>query len=227
MAAFIQRHLRGFLTAVAIIGLVAAWWRYPEENHFSILRCTISFLGSPDADHNPDGFRFYQVGMSAVVLLLFGLVWERHRRLRGEIGWIAACSSAAIFLALILIFLSIWIADTRGSRMFGMRTGDLHTHMAILAIPFMTCGILLDGVALRWRGVRTLDLWPFHLYGLIVLAGGAALLSWEEMCHRDPTLHHWPGPGIHSTPLWEWIVFTYLIAFLVWMAHAKFQSSKR
>jgi len=75
-------NLRGLLVGIAVIGLVAAWWHYPEENHFSILRCTISFLGSPDADHNPDGWRFYQVGMTAVVLLLFGFVSERHRRLR-------------------------------------------------------------------------------------------------------------------------------------------------
>ena len=63
-----------------------------------------------------------------------------------------------------------------------------------------------------WRsGVRIRALWPFHLYGLIVLVGTAKLMAWERMCRRDPTLPEWPGEGLYSTPLWEWIAFTYLI----------------
>jgi hypothetical protein len=41
------------------------------------------------------------------------------------------------------------------------------------------------------------------------------------MCERDVTLAHWPGPGLHSMPLWEWIVFSYFIGLMVWMAHGR------
>ena len=222
-----MRSIRGLLIIIAVLGFLAAWWHYPAENHFSILRCTISFLGSPDADRNPDGWRFYQAGMTAVMLLLSELAWRRHRRLRGVIGRTARWSSGAVFLALGLIFLAAWIADTREHRWFGMRTGELHTRLSIVAIFFMGCGIVLDGVALRWVGVRNRALWPFHLYGLIGLVGGVELMSWEKMCRRNPALHHWPGDGIHSTPLWEWIVFTYLIAFMVWMAHGNWAKANR
>ena len=81
-----KRKFSVLLGAIAVVGLAAAWWCYPAENQFSIMRCTISFLGSPDADRNPTGWRFYQVGMTALVLLLLSLVQERHRRLQARIG---------------------------------------------------------------------------------------------------------------------------------------------
>jgi hypothetical protein len=112
--------LLGFLLAIAVVSLMTAWWRYPAENHFSILRCTISFLGSPDANRNPDGWRFYQAGMTALLLLLFNLAWERHERLRGRIGAVAGWSSAAMFTALTLILLAVWIPDTRAGQLFGL-----------------------------------------------------------------------------------------------------------
>jgi hypothetical protein len=217
-----RRRFRACLVAIAVIGLGVAWWRYPAENHYSILRCTISFLGSPDANRNPHGWRFYQAGMTALILLLFSLAAERHVRLGGQMGKAALWSSAAISVSLTLILLATWIPDSQERHWFGIRAGDVHTPLAILAIPFMGCGLVLDGLALWWSGVRVRALWPFHLYGLIVLVGTAKLIAWERMCRRDPTLSEWPGEGLHSTPLWEWIAFTYLIGIMVWMAHGAF-----
>jgi len=208
---------RAGLALIAAVGLAVAWWRYPVENKFSILSCTISFLGSPDANRNPHGWRFYQAGMTALVLLLFSLAAERHRRLRRQLGKSAWLSSAAILISLTLILLATWIPDSR-EVWLGVRAGDLHTRLAILAIPFMACGIVWDGVGLWWSGVRLRALWPFHLYAFVVLLGTAQLMQWERMCRQDPTLPGWPGPGLHSTPLWEWIAFTCLIAFLFWIA---------
>lgn len=215
------RAIRGVLILIAGLGFAVAWWRYPAENQFSILRCTISFLGSPDADRNPAGWRFYQAGMTAVLLLLLELAWLRHVRLRGVIGNTARWSTGAVGVSLALMFLAVWIADTRDGRWFGMRTGELHTRMAVLAIPFMAVGVLLDGAALRRSGLPLRRLWPFPALGGVVLVGVAALVSWEIKCARDARLAHWPGESIHSTPLWEWISFTCLFAFMVWMAHGK------
>ena len=215
------RVLRAVLILIAVLGFAVAWWRYPAENRFSILRCTISFLGSPDADRNPAGWRFYQAGMTAVLLLLAELAWLRHGRLRGVIGKTALWSTAAVGVSLALMFLAVWIADTREGRWWGMRTGELHTRMAVLAIPFMAAGLVLDGAALRRRGLHPRRWWPFPALGGVVLVGVAALVSWEIRCARDARLEHWPGEGIHSTPLWEWISFTCLFAFMVWMAHGK------
>lgn len=214
-----RQRFRACLAAIAAIGLAVACWRYPAENHYSILRCTISFLGSPDANRNPHGWRFYQAGMTALILLLFSLAMERHARLSGQIGKAALWSSAALSVSLTLILLATWVPDSQERYLFGIRAGDVHTPLAILAIPFMGSGIVLDGLALWWSGVRVRALWPFYLYGLIVLVGAAKLMAWERMCRRDPTLPEWPGEGLYSTPLWEWIVFTYLIGIMVWMSH--------
>lgn len=222
-----KRNLSVLLSAIAVIGLVAAWWCYPAENQFSIMRCTISFLGSPDADRNPTGWRFYQAGMTALVLLMFSLTTERHRRLRAPIGKAAVWSSVAIFIAFTLLLVVVWIPDTRELGWFGIRTGHWHNRTAILAIPFMMCGIVLDGVALWWSGARWLALWPFHLYGLIAVVGTVELITWERMCQRDATLPHWPGAGLHSTPLWEWINFSYLIGFMIWMVHGRMPLTKQ
>lgn len=209
------------LSAVAVLGLVTAWWLYPAENQYSIMRCTISFLGSPDANRNPAGWRFYQVGMTALAVLLFRLAAARHRRLRALIGRAVVCSSGFIFVALTLLLLAVWIPDSRQSGWLGLRMGDWHTRMAIIAIQFMGLGIVVDGIALWVCGVNWRVLWPFQLYGVITLFGTVMLARWEAMCRRDPTLPHWPGPGLHSTPLWEWIMFSYLIGFMIWMAHGR------
>jgi hypothetical protein len=213
-----QHQLRACLGCIAVTGLLLAWWRYPVENHFSVLTCTISFLGSPDPDRNPYGWRFFQVGMTALVLLLLSLGVERHRKLEARAGNAAYYSSALLAASLALVLVVTLIPDSREGHWFGVRTGTVHTCLAILAIPVMGCGIVLDGVALWRSGVGLRGVWPFHLYGLIVVVGMTELREWERICQRDPTLPHWPGQGIHSTPLWEWILFAYLVGYLVWMA---------
>jgi hypothetical protein len=91
----------------------------------------------------------------------------------------------------------------------------------------MACGIVLGGVALWLSGARWRALCPFHLCGLIALVGTVELMTWERMCRQDATLRHWPGVGLHSTPLWEWINFSYLIGFMIWMAHGRMPVAKR
>ncbi len=213
--------VRTFLLAIAVAGLLVAWLRYPAENHFSVLSCTISFLGSPDANRNPEGWRFYQVGMTALLLLLCSFAAERHVKLRPRIGSTAMWSSAAITVSFALLMAATWIPDSRQGEWFGMRTGEFHTRIAIIAIPFMAGGILLDGVALRRSGVRFRVLWPFVVFGLLMVTGTSMLMAWKRMCRVDSTLSHWPGDGLYSTPLWEWIAFTYLVGLMVWLGRTR------
>jgi hypothetical protein len=218
---FLRSKLRLVLAILGLLGMLVAWSHYPAENRFSILRCTISFLGSPDANRNPDGWRYYQVGMSALVLLLGSLAAERHIRLRAAAGRIIRVSSALIFLAIAMIFAVVWIPDTKQGEWFGMTTGKFHTRIAILAVPVMMSGIMLDGIGLLRAGVRVVSLWPFYIYGATVAFGVWQIAAWDRMCRADPVLKHWPGEGLYSTPLWEWIVFTGLMVFMSWIAKAR------
>lgn len=217
--------MRPLLGALAFAGLAGAWWLYPEENAYSILRCTISYLGSPDPDRNPPGWRVYQVGMTCLLLLSASFARERHRRdVRSGVS-LAASASPAIFAALGLLLLAVWIPDSRSGRWFGMSTSQFHTRLAMAAIPVMGLGLFLDAVAYLRAGGSWLRLWPFHLFGVIVFSGGYLLWQWEEICRLDPTRKHWPGDGLHSTPLWEWIGFAYLTGYLVWLGRR--QSPRR
>ena len=209
--------LRILLWAVAGVGYGVAWWRYPEENHFSILRCTISFLGSPDEDRNPDGWRWYQVGMTALIVLLSDMVKRRHRNFLPTVGAGLRRATAIYLVSLFLVLCSVWIADT-DQYWHGLRVGTVHTRVAIVGIFTMMAALIVDARLLKQAGFGGRVLWPFRCYGMVWIAGLIALGTWEWKCQRDPSLKHWPGEGIHSTPLWEWILFACLLAFLGWIA---------
>jgi hypothetical protein len=142
------------LSVVAVVGLLWAWWLYPAANRYSILRCTISYLGSPDADRNPDGWRVYQVGMTSLILLMLGFLADRHRRcVRG--AWsLSGVASVPLFAAMGLLLSSVWIPDSRSGDWFGMTSSQMHTRLAILAIPVMGLGLFLDTVGAFRDGVR-------------------------------------------------------------------------
>ena len=224
-------RVRVGLAVVAVVGLLWSWCLYPAANRYSILRCTISYLGSPDADRNPDGWRVYQVGMTSLILLMLGFLADRHRRcVRG--AWsLSGVASVPLFAAMGLLLSSVWIPDSRSGDWFGMTSSQVHTRLAILAIPVMGLGLFLDTIGAFRDGMRFVALWPAHLFAAVVGVGFWQLAEWERMCRLDKSLKHWPGDGLHSTPLWEWILFVYLVGHILWMARRKgwsepLQSSK-
>ncbi|MFM7103462.1 MAG: hypothetical protein ACKO3N_20130, partial [Verrucomicrobiota bacterium] len=101
------RRIRPILGTLAVAGLAGSWWLYPEENAYSILRCTISYLGSPDPDRNPPGWRVYQAGMTCLLLLSASYAWERHRRDARPGAWLAASATPPLFAALGLLLLAV------------------------------------------------------------------------------------------------------------------------
>jgi len=205
------------LSAAALIGFAGAWCLYPEENEFSIMRCTISFLGSPDADRNPQGWRWYQVGMSALIVLMWRLISQRQRIFQPKCGTGLRVATVIYLVAFGLLFASVWIADSDG-QWGDFRVGAIHTRVAIVGIFTMMAAVITDGVSLARAGYAGRVLWPFRIYALIWIVGMIALGSWEWKCRNDSSLKHWPGEGIHSTPMWEWILFTYLLGFVIWIS---------
>lgn len=210
---------------MAILGLGIAWWLYPAANRYSVLTCTISYLGSPDANRNPSGWRFYQVGMTALIVLMLDLLRERHRRCVRGTWSLSGMASPPLFGAMTLLLLAVWIPDSRTGDWFGMTNGALHTRLAILAIPVMGLGLLLDTLGAFRDGVRLAALWPAHLFAALAGTAFWKLSEWERMCRADPALKHWPGDGLHSTPLWEWILFVYLVAHVAWTARRQVGNS--
>ncbi len=208
------------LSAIALVGVTMARLLYPPENEFSIFTATISFLGSPDNARNPAGYLWYQVGMTALVLLLARLVWERHRNFQPHVGSAIKIPTSLYLLGMILILFSVWIPDSRKIFRGEIRTGHLHTRIAIISIFMILFAVIADTVALSRSGFRKSSSWPIRIYALLWIVCIGCLVSWEWKCRQNPELEHWPGEGIHSTPLWEWILFTYLIGFLCWVSRA-------
>ena len=212
---------RRVLFFLGIVGMGVAWSLYPSENRYSPMRCTISYLGSPDDDRNPAGWRTYQVGMTALLLWMADMLMHRHRR--GVRNWVSLGGAASFTLALglAMILATVWIPDSRSGHWFGMTSGQFHTRIALWGIPILGLGVVLDAVAYLRAGGALRSLWPFHLYAGVTAFGFQQLMEWERLCREDRSLSHWPGDGLHSTPLWEWIFFVSLMLHWRWMARRR------
>ena len=209
------------LLCLGIIGMVLAWGLYPSENRYSPMRCTISYLGSPDADRNPAGWRIYQLGMTALLLWMADLLVLRHRRWARNWASLSGASSFTLAIGLVMILATVWIPDSRSGHWFGMTSGQFHTRIALWGIPILGLGVVLDAVAYFLAGRALRSLWPFHLYACVSAFGFYQLMEWERLCREDRSLRHWPGDGLHSTPLWEWIFFVGLMIHWNWMARRR------
>jgi hypothetical protein len=208
------------LPFVAVAGVGIARALYPAENGFSVMTCTLSFLGSPDAHRNPSGWRFYQAGMTSAVLWLAWLVQFRVGKRRGQPARLVAAANTAYGGALALILAAIWIPLSREPFVGGLTYGEIHNPVTFAAIIVMIAAVILDGTSLMLARVQWLLLAPFAALGLVTVAGLVSLGVWRGKCAADPSLRPFPGVGIHSTPLWEWIAFTGLCLFLVSQALA-------
>lgn len=206
------------LALLAGAGLAVAWWLYPRAHHYSILTSTISYLGSPDPDRNPGGWRFYQAGMSSLIGLMLALLQDRHGHFQGRRSLAGRMATVPLVLGMAMLLVAVWIPDSRTQSFLGEKATHVHTRLAILAIPVLGLGLVLDTVGRLAMGVHWHRLWPAGLFALLVAVGFWKLAEWEALCRANPQLRHWPGDGIHSTPLWEWITFCWLVAHLHWMA---------
>lgn len=216
----IVRWVSLLLFVVASIGLTVSLWKYPEENDFSVFTTTISFLGSPDASRNPEGYIWYRTGMTALVFLLSLLVGQRHRNIRPRAGGGLNIPTAFYGIGMFLILASVWIPDSREIYWGTIRTGSLHTRIAIISVFITLIAVISDAVVLKLSKFRSRSFWVIRIFMVLWITAVISLATWEWKCGQDPSLEHWPGDGIHSTPLWEWILFFYLIGYLYWISRS-------
>ncbi len=217
-----------FLAVVGVCYFVLAWQRYPISNGFSIFRNTISHLGSPDLHRNPTGYRMFRLGFSCVCFLMSCAVIFRHYRMRGLAEYRVRKNTWCYLIGIFFILATIFLPDSR-EKFYGLvKFQILHGGSVVIGMVFLGFGILYDTLLLRRLAAsRCFRLgsarWSFPFSGALraiyllmcVFAFALGCLGiWEVRCALDPTLPHWPGQGIFSTPLWEWIMFCYLVLFL-------------
>lgn len=203
-----------------------AWRLYPAENHFSFLTCTMSFLGSPDANRNPEGWRYSQIGGSAG-LLLFALLQAKRAGIRfGRPAALVGAASTAFLFGLGCILLSTWI-PVSSERLWGTITQtSIHNRLAISGACALALAVVLDAITLMiGRGGRRWLILHVTLGG--ITATGVTLIgTWRARCASDPTLRTFPGDGIFSLPLWEWITFFCFGLFLAVQAFPRIRNSR-
>jgi hypothetical protein len=138
---------------------------------YSILTCTISYLGSPDPDRNPHGWRIYQLGMTTLILLMGWLLVDRHQQFEGPRSLPARSASVPLSIALLLLLAATWIPDSRSLQFLGEKATRAHTRLALVAIPIMGIGLFLDTLGRFVNGVRLAKLWPAFLFASLVAFG--------------------------------------------------------
>ena len=163
--------------------------------------------------------------MTAAIVLLLGLAAGRRRRLGTGLGKVADWTFGAAALSFVLMLLSVWIPDARSMHWRGVRLGEFHNAIVIPGILLLLVTIIVEGIFVGRSGFRRGVRWAYRGFGILFAIGLTALTGWEVYCDRNPGIVSWPGEGICSTPLWEWMLFGYLLGFSFYLAGHRANSS--
>ncbi|MFO8017338.1 MAG: hypothetical protein R6U96_01780 [Promethearchaeia archaeon] len=218
---FTRFELIDYLVITAIIGflfLALAWMTYPVANQYSIMKDTISFLGSSDADNNPNGWWFLSVSFIFFSISLIPLSFYRFRRLKVINKPLATLSMLFYLIASVGIFLVAIFPDNGGQSYFSdLSAGRVHNIVSIFGFGGLGFGILVDFFLFIWDFFKASTInsgaWVFIYIVFFIVVGMTAYtqITWEMTCETNC----WPGEGIYSFPLWEWIVF-FTVFFVIY-----------
>jgi hypothetical protein len=235
---WLAKNVRGDLTRAELkrcillqaVGACAlfllAWLFYPAENHFSIRTHTFSFLGSFERRHNPHGFVFFSIGLMYQCALFVPLFMYRHRRLASIWRKAAGLATAAWLVGCAGLVVVALFPDARQDFFQDLSFGRIHNRAALVAYLGFVGGMFLDALIYlkdrfvagregRSRLRHTVALPVFGCLGAVVGTASYFVSAWEvryPLLHaQNPHLKHWPGLGIYSFPLWEWII---IVSFL-------------
>jgi hypothetical protein len=216
-ARFSERGLRifmGIMALITILFLIISYLLYPAENSYSIMKDTISFLGSSDEDNNPEGWIFLTIGLVFLSIFLYVISLYQYHRLRLINKFGAFLSLFIYILAAIGLFLTGIFPDDRGDSIIeGLSAGNLHNSVALVAIAGLALGLIFDFMLFvkdrvtlfRGKKLCSVKIWglPYMIFWVVVGMVAYTQIYWDIVCDTGC----WPGDGIYSFPLWEWILF--------------------
>ncbi len=212
------------MVALAFIFIFIAWALYPAENEYSIMKDTISFLGSSDPDNNPPGWIFLSIAFITLSVTFFPLTIFHFKKFK-ELDKIGA--GLVLFLYIIAsigMFLLAFFPDNGGESFIqDVSSGRIHNLVALLAIGGFALGLLLQFFLLvkdhipKLKGKKIYPvksfIYPAVYYIILIVMIAYTQLYWDMICDSGC----WPGEGIYSFPLWEWIAFISMIVLEGWM----------
>ncbi len=211
---------------VFIALMITAWicYRYFSNNHYSIMNCTMSFLGSPDNHHNPKGWYYFSIAV----------VWKMLTDIPLMIFMFRYLSSFSLFGAVVTSFLygiciisGIVIGffpdteknETSGNFFKDLRLGMVHNIAAVLSFGSCMLANIVVGIFYIFHPMtRTFAQWfpPFIIFLIAVVGAFWAQIKWQKKLKSNKKLKPWPGEGIFSLPMWEWTLFITAQMFIYW-----------
>jgi len=209
---------------IFVIFMVVAWLLYPKKNRYSILRCTMSFLGSPDDVRNPQGWYFFSIAV----------VWKMLTDIPLMMYFFRFLSKHSIFAAYVsILFYGIGIIsgiivgffpdteknETSGNFFKDLRLGMVHNVAAVLSFGAMfIANFTVSIFYLVHPYTRLLSDWlpPLLIFVAAVAGGFFTQIKWQMKLKKNKTLSPWPGKGWYSLPLWEWTLFIVAEGFIYW-----------
>jgi len=220
---FTKAELIKFLTLFSALGflfLFLAWLTYPPENNYSIMKDTISFLGSSDPDNNPHGWWLFSISLIIFAIMLVPIAFYRYRRMKKVFLPFALFSLLFYIIAAVGLFLVAIFPDNGGMSYFSdLSAGRLHNLVSIFAFGGFGLAFLIDLFTYIIDAIKKPMLFNIKIWGMVyiiffILLGIAVYtqIRWNMICEANC----WPGEGIYSFPLWEWIIF-FTIFFVLYM----------
>lgn len=220
------------LWSIAALFFAICWHLHPPSCTVSIFDDTISHFGKPDEHGDSLGFLAFHLGFASLCLYMLIAVEFRGRQLSALPGEKTARATQLYVAGILGLTLSLIFPESKSMQFAGIGLRKLHGVVVVVGIFCFAGGILHDTKKLwdLYRSKRENQLpnsgnLPKKLLPILLLAGifgtGLTFMGiWEVRCYFDTTLDKWPGEGIFSTALWEWIVFTYLIIFMFWYTYS-------
>lgn len=216
----------GLLMAGAFF--LGAWLLYPPENGFAFLRKSASYLGSFDPGRNPRGWWLFSLGLFVLGGVAMGAGIFRHRLLAPVIRprWTLSIGTFAFVGGGVLFMLLGAVPDARTVHIGPYDLNDIHDTMAAIIFVLLGVGMTSDVLMLlgdsRAHGSAHVHYpslkRPYLAFSAVGVVAGISLLVWHIRCRLDSSLKEWPGEGIHSFPMWEWILTFLGPLTLVWVA---------
>ncbi|TFG20988.1 MAG: DUF998 domain-containing protein [Promethearchaeota archaeon] len=211
---------------VFLILLGLARITYPKKNKYSIMTHTMSFLGSKEEFRNPKGWFFFSIAIIWITLADVPLniyIFRHLLTFSPFFAWIMIISGGISTITGILV--SVFTDKDTDRDLSGgdfiqdLKSGRLHNITAVITFATFIFANLTVGMAYMFhpKQLPVYDWLPPLLIFCVVLIGFFLFNAlWQKKCKKNDTLETFPGEGIYSFPLWEWLLFTSLYIFLFW-----------
>lgn len=207
-----------FASGVFWVCMIVSAVLYPPEENFSILTHSISFLG--DWYDNPfPGWLFFTVALIWGGVSFFPLGLYIYRRMRVVAPRMAAVCELFHALGCVGVVLVGIFYDTRETTFLGVEISDIHNVVSVIGFGGVGLAMIIYSF-FPCREKRKNYSKPVYLSNHklflpnFVLLFGIVGMAASQIGRLIKGYDDFPGPGIYSFTLWEWILL-----LCIWLYH--------